>query len=204
MSEHLRIIVLTGGIATGKSTAISFFKELDPNVVVFDADASVKFLYQQDYVLSEMRSMFGEKAISGGVINRDYMRNILFNCKKSMQKLETYLHPLVRKECLALLEKAKQSVTATLFIADVPLLFEKGFGFGQELNLVVAVLADTQILRLKKRNGFDDATVHAILAAQLPIDQKIDLADVVFWNDGQPEALRLQVQRFLNDLPKYE
>ncbi len=204
MNKNLRVIALTGGIATGKSTAINFFKELDPNVAIFDADAFVKDLYKQDYILSEIHSMFGKDAVQDGVINRSYMRDVVFNCKESMQKLENYLHPLVRKECLALLEKAKQSVTATLFIADVPLLFEKEFGFGQELNLVVAVLADTQILRLKKRNGFDDATVHAILAAQLPIDHKIDLADVVFWNDGQPEALRLQVQRFLNDLPKYE
>ncbi|MDB9741802.1 dephospho-CoA kinase [Akkermansiaceae bacterium] len=198
--KSLRVFGLTGGIATGKSTAVSFFKELDPDVVVFDADACVKQLYQSDSVLNEIENHFGKEALIDGELNRDFLRTKLFHCEKSKKFLESLLHPRVRKECLALLEKAKQSSSATLFLADVPLLFEKSFGFGQELNLVVAVSTSTQILRLKKRNGFDDATVHAILEAQLPMDQKIDLADIVFWNDGQPEVLKMQIQRFLNDL----
>ena len=122
MSKNLRIIGLTGGIASGKSSAITFFKELDASLIVFDADASVKHLYRQDHVVSKIASMFGAQAVIEGKINRDYIRKVVFNCKESMELLENYLHPLVRKECLAILEKAKQSETAHLFIADVPLL----------------------------------------------------------------------------------
>ncbi len=191
---------LTGGIATGKSTASAMIRELCPGAVIFDADACVKELYRSVELLGQIEQKFGPEAVRDGALNRDYMRGLVFDNAKVKQELEQLVHPLARKECLALLSEAKQNPAATLFLADVPLLFEGEFHFGQELNLVVAVSRATQILRLKQRNGFDDATVSAILEAQLPIEDKIHRGDVVFWNEGPPEVLRSQIQRFLNQI----
>ena len=82
------------------------------------------------------------------------------------------------------------------FVADVPLFFEKGFDFGQSEVLVVASSRSTQIQRLKARGGFDDSLIESILAAQLPVQEKMSRADVVFWNEGPQAVIRSQIRRF--------
>jgi dephospho-CoA kinase len=87
-----------------------------------------------------------------------------------------------------------------LFVADVPLLFESGFDFGQELNLVVAISQATQRTRLKARNHFEDRMISSMLKAQLTIMEKVARADVVFWNEGGFAILERQLVRFLKSL----
>ena len=82
---------------------------------------------------------------------------------------------------------------SSLFVADVPLLFESGFDFGYERSLLVATTRETQLARLKSRNGFDNTLAEAILATQIPILEKLRRADVVFWNEGSEEVLRHQI-----------
>ena len=81
------------------------------------------------------------------------------------------------------------------------ILFESGFDFGQSANLLVATSKETQIVRLKNRNDWDDDTMEAVLASQMSIEAKINLADVVFWNEGPAEMLKIQCQRFLQSAP---
>lgn len=195
----MRTIGLTGGIASGKSSAIKWFKELQPSCVIFDADACVKKLYTLPEVQASLVDIFGEKLLINEEVDKLLMREAIFHDFDKKSKVEKLIHPLVRKECLALLSEAQHCGVADIFVAEIPLLFENEFHFGQDLNLVVAVSKHTQIKRLKLRNGYDDATVHAILEAQLPLDRKIDLADVVLWNNGLPEMLKLQIQCFLNE-----
>jgi transcription termination factor Rho len=75
-------------------------------------------------------------------------------------------------------------------------LYEKGFDFGQTQVLVVASSRLTQIQRLRERSGFDDLLIESILAAQLPVHEKMVRADLVFWNEGPPAVLRSQVRRY--------
>jgi len=189
---------LTGGIATGKSTAAKMMQAADPHLVLFDADACVHQLYQDQDVLSEIREVFGAKSLTAdGQLNKAYLREVVFSDEEQKKRLQDLIHPKVIKECLALQEKALHSRRASLFVADIPLLFEGGFDFGQEANLVVAVSRKTQVQRLKMRSGFDDATVYAILAAQLPISHKEKCADVVLWNEGPKTVLEAQINRFI-------
>ncbi len=189
---------LTGGIATGKSTAAKMMQAADPGLVLFDADACVHKLYQDSAVLLEIKKLFGADSLTqDGKLNKTYLRDVVFSDEELKKKLQDFIHPLVRKECLALQAEALHSECASLFVADVPLLFEGGFDFGQEANLVVAVSRETQVQRLKMRSGFSDATVYAILAAQLPISHKEKCADVVLWNEGPKSVLEAQVNRFI-------
>lgn len=198
----MRTFALTGGIATGKSTFCRLLAEEMPDVRIFDCDASVRELLESDAgVAAGIRDLFGSGAVGEeGKVDRSFLRERVFADPAARMALEEVLHPRVREECLASRALAVKE-GRVLFVADVPLLFEKGFDFGQERSLLVAVTRATQIHRLKARNGFDDALVEAILAAQLPIEEKMRRADTVFWNEGPPEVLRSQIRRFSLSIP---
>lgn len=197
-------LALTGGIATGKSTAVCHFQEFAPDIVVFDSDESVKDLLKTREVISELSEIFGVRIIdeaTGGII-RENLRSEVFENEEKRKKLEGVLHPRVRQECLALKEKAAKQ-GARCFLADVPLLFENDFDFGYDQAITVATSRATQIARLKARNDWDDDLIESVLAAQLPLEEKTARADIVFWNDGAPDVLKAQIKRFCKILPSF-
>lgn len=193
----MRVMALTGGIASGKSTVCRVLREYLPAVVIFDCDAAVHRLLEADpEVAAIVLEAFGDQALDAeGRIDRHFLRGQVFSDEAARLRLEAILHPRVKQECLDSLEIAATR-GADLFIADVPLFFEKGFDFGQNQVLVVASSRATQIQRLKARGNFEDDLIESILAAQLPAQKKISLADVVFWNEGPPSVLRSQIRRF--------
>jgi len=193
----MRVMVLTGGIASGKSTVCRLLREFLPGMVIFDCDAAVHRLLENNVeVAATVSAEFGADALdTHGRVDRDFLRGKVFAEEPARLRLEAILHPRVRQECLDSLERAATR-GAELFVADVPLFYEKGFDIGQTKVIVVASSRSTQIQRLKARSGFDDPMIEAILAAQLPIQEKISRGDVVFWNEGPPVALRSQVRRF--------
>ena len=194
----MQVMALTGGIASGKSTVCRLFREAVPSIVIFDCDASVRHLLEDDpEVNGIIRETFGDKALDAqGRVDRNFLRARVFADTAARLRREAILHPRVRQECLASLEDAAKN-GAEWFLADVPLFFEKGFEFGQNLVLVVASSRATQIQRLRARSGFDTSMIEAILAAQLPVPEKMSRADVVFWNEGPPAVLKSQIRRFL-------
>ena len=199
--REMKVMALTGGIATGKSTAVRILKELDSGVAIFDSDESVQGLLGQPDVLAEISGALGRSVIGpDGGLDRPLLRSLVFENPDLRKKLEGVLHPKVRKECLEKLAEYRSNPSTTLFVADVPLLFESGFHFGQEFNLVVATSSSTQRTRLKARSHFEDRMITSILQAQLPIMEKVARGDVVFWNEGTPAVLSRQLQRFLNSI----
>ena len=193
----MRVMVLTGGIASGKSTACRLLLDCIPKLEIFDCDAVVYRLLETDLkVAAALSEIFGIHVLDGlGRVDRQFLRERVFQDETARFQLESILHPRVRQECL---DSRETAVTrgAELFVADVPLLFEKGFDFGQTGVLVVASSRSTQIQRIKVRNGFDDSMIESILAAQLPVQEKMSRADVVFWNEGPPSVLKSQIRRF--------
>ena len=193
----MRIMALTGGIASGKSTVCRILRDCLPGIVIFDCDAAVHRMLESDMELAALiREAFGGQVLDAhGRIDRHFLRGRIFNDELARLRLESILHPRVRQECLDSIEKAANN-GAELFVADVPLFFERGFDCGQDQVLVIASSRSTQIQRLKARSGFDDLLIESILAAQLPVQEKMSRADVVFWNEGPPSVLRSQVRRF--------
>jgi transcription termination factor Rho len=190
-------MALTGGIASGKSTVCRVLRELLPSVVIFDCDTAVHRMLETDTeVAAIITETFGDQALDAqGRIDRHFLRGKVFSDEAARLRLEAIMHPRVRQECLDSLEKAGTR-GADLFVADVPLFFEKGFDFGQSHVLVVASSRSTQIQRLKARGGFEDSLIESILAAQLPVQEKMSRADVVFWNEGPQSVIRSQIRRF--------
>jgi dephospho-CoA kinase len=159
----MQVFALTGGIATGKSTAGKMISRLMPTSAFFDCDESVQSLLQKQTVLEEISDALGRSVIKAdGSLDRAALRKLVFENETSRRKLEIILHPKVRKECLEKLDFYSKTMSTTLFVADVPLLFESGFDFGQELNLVVATSQATQRTRLKARNHFEDRMISSI------------------------------------------
>ena len=200
MLDCMQVMALTGGIASGKSTVGRFLKEFVPSLEIFDCDAAVhRMLETDDEVAAIVVEAFGDEALDGhGRIDRRFLRGKVFADEAARLRLEAILHPRVKEECLASIEAAaKRGVE--WFVADVPLFFEKGFDIGQDRVMLVASSQATQIQRLKARGAFDDSLIESILAAQLPVQEKIALADVVFWNEGPQAVLRAQIRRFATE-----
>ncbi len=190
-------MVLTGGIASGKSTVCRVLAEFLPSAVIFDCDAAVHRILDSDPAVAALISeAFGSQALDPqGRVDRQFLRGQVFSDESGRLRLESIIHPRVLEECLDSRQRAATR-GVKLFIADVPLFFEKGFDFGQNYVIVVASSLATQIQRLKARSGFDDLLIKSILAAQLPIQEKMSRADVVFWNEGPQAVLRSQIRRF--------
>lgn len=196
----MQTYALTGGIASGKSTVGALLREFLPGLVFFDCDAEVRLLLENDpRVAAEIARAFGDDFLDEtDRPDRAKLRATVFLDPAARGRLEGILHPRLREECLARREKAAKQ-GADLFVADVPLLFEKGFDFGQTKVLLAASSRPVQIQRLKARGGFEDSLIDDVLAVQLPVSEKILRSDVVFWNDGPFPLLRSQVQRFARE-----
>jgi len=190
---------LSGGIASGKSTACRILAARCPGGRIFDADACVHQLMAScSVVIGAIAARFGpESILPDGTVDRPFLRRRVFGDVAARRDLEAIVHPRVREECLESLALAR-TLRASLFVADIPLLFENAFDFGQDGNLLVAAGFPTRRRRLLERGSFDEATADAVIAAQMPQEEKLRLADHVFWNEGPISILQAQLLRFLH------
>ena len=199
MFLQMSVIGITGGISTGKSTFVNYLRALLPGAKFFDADAMARELTQHDEnVLAEIRGKFGNDIFdANGQLNRSALRAIVFQAPEKRRKLEQILHPPIRQHWSGEAEKHRQ--LNDYFFADIPLLYETG---GEKLCdrvVVVACSEEVQLRRLMKRTGLDWNSATAIIAAQMPLADKIKRADHVVWNNG-PEGLLTEQARFLGNL----
>ena len=193
------VIGITGGISTGKSTFVSYLRALLPGAKFFDADAMARELTQRDKnVLAEIRGKFGNDIFdANGQLNRSALRAMVFRAPEKRRELEQILHPPIRQHWSAEAEKHRQ--LNDYFFADIPLLYETG---GEKLCdrvVVVACSKEIEMQRLMKRTGIDRNSATAIIAAQMPLTEKVRRADHVVWNNG-PERLLTEQARFLGNL----
>lgn len=194
----MKTVVLTGGIASGKSTALARLQTLGGSALQFyDCDAEVARILSAGVLADKLVSMFGERSVDAhGSADKAFIRDIVFHDEDARKRLEGLIHPVLKQECLAQIKLARQNPLVRGFIVDVPLYYETAFTCGEDAVCVVAVSAETQRLRMAERNHFDRGLIDSILAAQWPISSKIQLADIVLWNEGPVELLNKQVERF--------
>ena len=196
----VKVIVVTGGIASGKSTVVELLREMGgEGVELFDCDAAVAELQQAGKLSRDLVTAFGTEALcDDGSVNKDLLRKIVQNDPEGREKLNNIVHPKLAQMSLDAQAAARQRGDVHTFLVDIPLFFESSVEFGADVVCVVAATPETQIARMAIRNGFDRATAESMLAAQMPTQAKIDRADLVFWNEGSPELLRKQVEMFYN------
>jgi dephospho-CoA kinase len=184
----VRLVGLTGGIATGKTTFAAALRDL--GVPVIDADLLARDAVRKGSpVLSEVARAFGPSVIGpDGELDRKAMATIVFGDPAARARLEAIVHPAVRAAVAA--ETARLAAAGhDLAFYDVPLLYERGLE--REVDCVVVVHAprEAQLSRLAARDGLTLPEADARLAAQLPIDEKAARADVVVENGGDLASL---------------
>lgn len=184
------LIGLTGGIATGKSTFAGLIRRFF-DLQFFDADASVHdLLDNSDLVKSSIRSTFGPEAFnSDGSVNKSFLRNLIYADSNAKKNLENLLHPLVKESWMRMSEAT--NVTKGTFFADIPLLFETGSSEYFDAVIVVACSETLQRDRMKQR-GVSSKLQTKMLSSQMPLEEKVHLADHVVWNDGSLENLKIE------------
>ncbi len=194
----VKVIVVTGGIASGKSTVVELLREMGgEGVELFDCDAAVAELQQAGKLSRDLVTVFGPNALNdNGSVNKDFLRHIVQNDPEGRDKLNNVVHPKLAQMCLEAQAEARRRGDVHSFLVDIPLYFESPVEFGADIVCVVAVTPETQIARVMKRDGFDRPQAEAMLAAQMPTQAKIDRANLVFWNEGSAEMLRSQVELF--------
>ena len=197
----MKIIGLTGSIAAGKSTVSGWIRDL--GIAIHDADAAVHELLSPhgaavDAVLAEFEPDLAGHDIGNleKGINRQVLSNYVFVRPQARQKLESILHPLVRLHRNVFLEKHR-SIMAPAVVLDVPLLFETGGDAVCDHIIVVYASAETTAKRALARPGMTPAKLAAILASQMPVDEKKKWADLCLDSDLQPDGTRQDLIKWL-------
>ncbi len=191
----MRLIGLTGGIATGKSTVASMLAARGAAVV--DADAIAReVLLPGAPAFAEVVERFGSAVLDErGAIDRPALGAIVFAEPGLRVQLEEITHPRINALMQERIVEWLQSA-APLVVADIPLLFEGGRGDAFEGTMLVYARPGTQLLRIRERDGLDDLAAQRRLVAQLPIDEKRARATWVIDNDGSRESTADQVYRW--------
>lgn len=188
------VIGITGGIATGKSAFCEHLRRLLPDAQFFDADQAARTLTDRDpEVQGLIAQVFGSEIFSAeGHLNRAQLRTIVFADPEKKEALEQILHPRIRRQWALQAESRRGSTE--LFLADIPLLYETGGETLCDRVAVVACSARIQLERLMARSSLDRAAAEQIIAAQLPLADKIARADHVVWNNATPATLLAQTE----------
>ena len=188
---------LTGSIATGKSTVLRMFAEM--GVPVFSSDAAVHELYR-DAAVAPVEALF-PGVTSNGAIDRDELSKRVLGQPDKLKALESVVHPLVRERIAQFLRDA-QSTGARLAIVDIPLLFEGRHDYGLDRVAVTAAAPETYRARALARPGMTVEKLEAILARQMPQDEKIKRADYVIYTDESLAQTRATVKAIVDVLTK--
>ncbi len=191
---------LTGGIACGKSTVSRMLETRGARIV--DADRIARDVVQPGQpALLDIRETFGDDVIGAdGFLDRKRLGSIVFGDETARKKLEAITHPRIRAEIARRMEEWNATEPGSLVVVDIPLLFESKLDklYAFEDILVVYVPRAVQLARLMARDGLSREDAERRIDAQMPIEEKRKLADVVIDNSGSPEETERQVEAYFS------
>jgi dephospho-CoA kinase len=191
-----RIIGLTGGIATGKTTVSRYLANIH-NLPILDADIYAREAVEVNSpIFTAIKERYGAKVcLDNGELNRQTLGEIIFNDLTEKQWLESKIHPYVR-------EKFKQEIDQydqRIMILDIPLLFESKLTHLVTEIWVVSCSYEQQIQRLMVRNSLTEEQAKVRIQSQIPINEKVKMADIVLDNSSTLEALYKQIDEALKN-----
>ena len=186
----MKIIGVTGGIASGKSTVTAYLRK--QNIPVFDADASAHDAVRLGSpCLAKIHEIFGDEIIMDtGELDRKALSALVFSNKEALKKLENIIHGYVwskAQEFMAAQKKEK------IIVLDVPLLIECGWYTSVDAVWLIKISEEEQIKRAIKRNNITEGEVRARIKAQMPFSEKQKYATTILDNSGSISSLEKQV-----------
>ena len=187
-----KVIGLTGGIGSGKTTVANEFSSL--GVPVYITDLEAKKLMQSDSVLNQIKEEFGDTVFDNGVLLRDKLSEIVFNDDKRLVKLNSIVHPAVKQHFNEWLLEHKNS---PLVIYESAILFESGSY--KECDFVINVVAplETRIQRVIERDKTTREKVLERIKNQWNDEEKSSKSDFII-NNTSMEAIKLEIVKILN------
>ena len=191
------VIGLAGGVGAGKSTVAAILARM--GCVVADADALAHQALQEAELRATITGWWGPKVLdAAGRIDRAAVARIIFDRPAERKRLESLVHPWIRRRQKELFAAAPREARA--LVIDAPLLFETGLD--RECDAVIFVEAgrETRLARLGAGRGWTQRELDRREASQLPLDVKRSRADYVVVNDGDLDDLTDQVRRILDEL----
>ena len=193
-----KIIGITGGIASGKSTVTEFLRQKGFQVV--DADAVVHQLQKPGGRLFQVLvERFGEKVLlENGELNRPLLASLIFSNPEEQEWSKRTQGEIIREELAALRNQFAQ--IEALFFMDIPLLFEQNYASWFDETWLVYVNRDVQLERLMKRDQISKEAAESRLNSQWPLEGKISLASHSLDNNGNQEQLIAQVVQLLEEM----
>lgn len=188
------VVGITGGVASGKTSVSRLMKE--EGAYVIDADQIAKELVQPHQpAWRDVIQIFGQEILrEDGSIDRKKLARLVFSDPEQRKKLNGLLHPRVRKEIRCRLEAIHREDPDAIVIIDAALLVETGFYREMDQLVVVTSEEAQQIERLKERDDVEETVARGILTAQLPLSQKVRVADFVIQNEGSRDQTKKRTQ----------
>ncbi len=192
----MKIIGLTGGIGSGKSTVLQFFKEIGAKTYIADIEAK-KLMNSDEELKFQIIQLFGDKVYNSGAVDRKYLANIVFNDTSKLEKLNKLVHPKVQQHFLNFVKKCNRGI----IIYESAILFESGSN--KLCDYVITVYTDykTKMERLKLRDGSSEEEIKARMQHQLNDNYKLAKANFII-NNNNIENTKRQVSTIYEILQK--
>jgi len=192
----MKIVGLTGGIGSGKTTVAKEFKKLGVPIYIADDEAK-KLMNRSKVIRRKLIALFGEDAYTNDVLNRPYLAKIIFSDKSVLQKMNAIVHPKVASHFKKWVKKQE----APYIIKEVAILFENGSYKQCDYIITVTATMENRIARLLKRDETTVSKIEAIMKNQWQDEEKIALSQFVISNDILENTI-IQVQETHNQILK--
>ena len=195
----MKLIGLTGGIATGKSTVSKALRDL--GMCVIDADELAREVVEpHTFGLISVVENFGIQILkSNGVLDRSKLGEIIFSDRESRERLERITHPLIQWRSLQEQGVCRGRGDGLVFY-DAALIYEKDLVGQFDSVVVVHTSSETQIKRMLSRDKISSEEAGKRIQSQIPISEKVKRADFLIDNEGSIEMTRHQVSQFIEKL----
>ncbi len=195
------VIGLTGAIGAGKSQVASLLAER--GAVVIDADVVGHEVLEQPEIRRRIIERFGtavvvggsEPAVASGSVNRRVLASIVFASRYDLDDLEAIVHPPMRRQFQAIIDREQSRGLAPAVVLDAAILLEAGWDNLCDLVVFVAASQAVRLARVASRRGWTAEVLKAREAAQWPLERKLDRADTVIHNESNLESLDQCVDR---------
>ncbi|EYE89213.1 dephospho-CoA kinase [Fervidicella metallireducens AeB] len=196
----MKVIGLTGGIASGKST-ISNILKTEFHIDIIDADLIAREIVKKGSdILDKIAEEFGNEVInSDGSLNRKKLGEIVFSDEYSLNKLNKITHPVIEKHIKYEID-LKDKSGKKLCVVDAALLIEAGFYKLVDYVVLVCVNKETQLKRLMQRDKISEKEAFKRINSQMPLSDKVKYADFIIDNNGDLENVKLQTRKIIKDI----
>ena len=196
------IVGLTGGVASGKTAASQALKE--EGAYIIDADQIARELVQPHQpAWNELIRAFGKEILQeDGSLHRKKLADKVFADPKQRKRLNQILHPRIKEEMDRRTKEIGQKDPEAIVVIDAPLLVELGDHHEMDKLIVVTSTQTQQIERLKDRDGISPEEALRILSSQMPLGEKVKLADFVIGNEGSLGETKKRAKEVFKELKK--